>query len=101
MEKRRESEGAVQGWRAGVDQFGSFIFEQNLQVDKNLGYGEKHVAAWKILDPLSDRLVQFVSKKTISLSMTLRITYGEAWNFFSATVENRAFPNRRLLKGEP
>jgi len=46
----RQSQGAVQGRRAGVDQLGPFVFEQNLQVNKNSGNSQKQVAVRHLVD---------------------------------------------------
>jgi len=37
------SEGAVQGRWSGVNQLSSSFVDQDLQMDENLGYGQKHV----------------------------------------------------------
>lgn|GEM_PF-5574515 len=52
------TERAVQGGWAGGDQLGSFVFEQNLQVDENLGYGEEHVAVRHLVDHISDDFIE-------------------------------------------
>jgi len=53
-----KSEGTVQGGWSGVDQFSSFVSQQNLQVDENLGYGQKHVAVRHLGKNISDDVVQ-------------------------------------------
>jgi len=53
-----ELPGSVQSRRAGVDQLGSFFFEQNLHVDENLGYRQKHIAVGHLLDDISDDLIE-------------------------------------------
>ena len=53
-----KSEGTVQGGWSGVDQFSSFVSQQNLQVDENLGYGQKHVAVRHLADDISDDFIE-------------------------------------------
>ena len=52
------SEGAVQDRRSGIDQLGSFVFEENLEMDENLGYGQKHVAVGHLVDDIRDDLIE-------------------------------------------
>ena len=48
----------VNSRRSRVNQLSSSFFDQNLQMDENLGYGQKHITVRHLVDYISDDFIE-------------------------------------------